>query len=605
MNNDKNRLDKLFKEKLQSKKFEANDADWNSMEDLLNKRRRTGFLGWLNNNKYVLVVGLLALFTAATIFVITGDEKNEIAQAENVTAEKTRIIKNENVENSTHNSSAEKENQVSDISSVISGDREVEESSTTKSVVELNHSQKDVKRSTESTANVNSPSQPPSAKVIDNTNSVTKKKTTNELEKPFASSNQRISNEEEMAKDNSTEKNAVQNQFKNELESDDDNVVESSNNSVQGTNDFEAANAEKESDKDISKGQSVSNSPEIKQESADKAVFTESVGDVVVQDTSKKAVTSIPSESATENNIVPNNAEVNSSSGNRIAQESNPVVDQNKSSAEPIIEAKPIIPDTTVEIYRDDSLMQKKSNRKIYLGLNASSAFVSKKLDATHPLSNEYLNRRENEESNTVDFHGGLSATVQFNQLMVSTGFDYSTYSEKVEYEPTSKFIIIDSTYVLDSMPSGGGNNFDTIWSVSINTIDSLNYSISSKNRKTKWTYVEIPLMVWYRMEKNKVLIDGGVGGSYGILQKVDADYLNTELTNLENVDAESNYKDLVFNAMLATRVHYKIDENWLIGLDFRYKQNISSIFKSDYPVEQKYSSFNTGLSIMYLIKSK
>ncbi|MCD4745150.1 MAG: PorT family protein [Bacteroidales bacterium] len=233
-------------------------------------------------------------------------------------------------------------------------------------------------------------------------------------------------------------------------------------------------------------------------------------------------------------------------------------------------------------------------------------SYVTKSLSA-EPINEDYLNIRNNSE-NPV-YSTGLGAEVKFsiNNWFIQSGINYSVYGDNAKYNFKTNVIdsincyynidttwmwIYDPPFIGEPYPIG----FDSVWMAVYKKIES---ATTIKNR---YEYIEIPALIGYHTKKKKWNYEISTGVSFGFL--VSAKGKIPDLTNnyLIEIDKSNEFiRNTSINYIFQAGIQYRLNSRMsLIAKPF-FKHNLKSMYKNNFPVKQKFSTFGiiTGIRIM------
>ena len=207
-----------------------------------------------------------------------------------------------------------------------------------------------------------------------------------------------------------------------------------------------------------------------------------------------------------------------------------------------------------------------------------------------------YLSRRDNEEKVLSTFNYGFHVGLEKGRLQLLTGLGLNHYTEDIQYENRANCYFVKNT--------GGYINADSVW---IYTYDSTiaevqNDSISLHNGKQTSSYLEVPVHLSYKIPVGHFSIHAGAGVSAMFNMQWNAWYLNKTITGLENPSSKEMLRPLVLNAAFNLGLEIPATKHLSILFDLNYQQNLNSIFKKEYFLDQKYKGIGGELSLRYFL---
>jgi len=239
----------------------------------------------------------------------------------------------------------------------------------------------------------------------------------------------------------------------------------------------------------------------------------------------------------------------------------------------------------------------------VSIGLYVATAYTVSTLKADDGYQ-DYLKYRKDHESPAISVCGGLNVRVNIGNGFIQTGLEYSEYRQYRNYNNSFQaFDSLNSYYRTDTIwgwvfdPPDVGKpiilGYDTVFVPVYNT---------TNEGYNRWQYLEIPLIGGYRFNKGRVGFEAATGFSCSFL--LDAGGNVPHLTDKNRFTELSDLKDemnkYLFNYILQLGFTYHITPAWSFNIFPFYKQNLNSVFKNNYPVDQKFRSFgiNFGLKV-------
>ena len=241
----------------------------------------------------------------------------------------------------------------------------------------------------------------------------------------------------------------------------------------------------------------------------------------------------------------------------------------------------------------------------LYVSPTVTKAIVKTNGD----VYNEYFNQRNNNESAAVSWSFGGDLQVHLNNWFVQAGINYSVYRNNKSYNYSYQLLDSANSYF----------NYDTIW-VWIYDPPNLEYPVMVGIDTTwvsvydnisivddgynEWSYMEIPVLVGYKINYKKFDFDISMGISFGFLLNYkgslpkcpDADGVE----KLVHIDGSIN--KTMYNYIMRMGVSYNFKNNWSVFAQPYFKQNLQSVFNRNYPVNQRFNAFglNVGLRVSF-----
>tara|TARA_B100000809_G_scaffold135519_1_gene133100 strand:- start:1647 stop:3668 length:2022 start_codon:yes stop_codon:yes gene_type:complete len=253
---------------------------------------------------------------------------------------------------------------------------------------------------------------------------------------------------------------------------------------------------------------------------------------------------------------------------------------------------------TVVEDSVNSTLTKKEKTstdfKKWNISVFAGPKMISKTISGS--LSDTYFDKRKAEEKNITTMSYGVEVNYFLNKnINLSIGINSITYGEEIDYSEiirskTDSMITSYNTVVTFDSLTGIDTTF-----VPVYTTQTQNDTTSGITNKNRYTYIQLPFMLGYKMNFNKLAINIKAGGSYGRLTKSSGSYINNKLVELEAIDLKKD----ILNVVISSALSYRIKKmNYFI--EPRYQFNVSDVF-IDPEVEQNYKSFGVNLGITFV----
>ena len=211
---------------------------------------------------------------------------------------------------------------------------------------------------------------------------------------------------------------------------------------------------------------------------------------------------------------------------------------------------------------------------------------------------------RNDHEHPAVSVSAGANVRLNLGNWYLQTGLGYSEFSQYRNYN--------NSFQALDSLNSY--YRTDTIWGwvfdppdvgkpiiLGYDTVYVPVYNTTNEGYN-RWKYLEVPLLAGYRFNMGRFGLEVGTGFSCGFFLAADGNVPdlkdNNRFTELKDIRDEMNR--YLFSYILQAGFSWHITPAWSLDVSPFYKQNLNSVFKKNYPVSQKFSSFgvNFGLRV-------
>lgn len=248
----------------------------------------------------------------------------------------------------------------------------------------------------------------------------------------------------------------------------------------------------------------------------------------------------------------------------------------------------------------NDVIERKALSISLELGRNTSWKTLS--AESQYQDFADYRNANEESTINTVF---GIKFNYHFKNWVFSSGLTYSSIGEKISYN-------INET-IID--PDGGRYLIDTLWAT-IYTPESgwtdmivgydktyeeaykdVNFDICNTNT---YSYLEIPLLIGYKIDIRNFSICPTVGISMGLLHSANIKLPSIDSNGIPSFSENSQYlKAVVSNMVFDMNFEYRVNENYGLFVKPFYKIGLNSIYQN-YPLKGKYN--NAGIKIGFSI---
>lgn len=275
---------------------------------------------------------------------------------------------------------------------------------------------------------------------------------------------------------------------------------------------------------------------------------------------------------------------------------------------EPIPEAKPGAAEedgSMIALVSNDATPKK---RWLSLAVFASPDITQTRLSEAGAYE-EYLNLRNDSESDAWTWSAGADIRVHFKNWFIQTGINYSSYKNNKDfnysysvYDSVNSHFEYDTTWVWVYNPPNLGfplmTGIDTIW---VPVYQDIHVEDQGKN---EWSYLEIPVLIGHQFVSGKFGFEVASGVSMGFLTKSKGSlprFPGTEgMENLEDLNGVIN--KTMLNWLLQVGISYQLSERWSIIAQPYYKQSLQSVFDKNYPIDQRFKAFGLkcGLRVRF-----
>lgn len=236
------------------------------------------------------------------------------------------------------------------------------------------------------------------------------------------------------------------------------------------------------------------------------------------------------------------------------------------------------------------------SRFSISLDVGYDMSWIHLSSDEKHEIFKQF--RIEN-ESPSSNLSYGLQINYQYKNWVISSGINYTTLSEKLNYQMNYKTID----------PDGGYYDIDTAWAMIYDMdqnlvpmiigyettwVDEYKYEVYNVENINEYNYLEIPISLGYRFNMNRFSICPTAGMSFGFLYSASGNLPQIDSLRFSPLDKNSEYlQKSISNINFALSFEYSITPNYGIYIKPFYKQGLKSIY-TNYPLSAKY--MNAGV---------
>lgn len=238
----------------------------------------------------------------------------------------------------------------------------------------------------------------------------------------------------------------------------------------------------------------------------------------------------------------------------------------------------------------------------------------------TGNFDKNYLQRRNTEEHNVWLPGAGVQFSHSINNWDVRVGLEFSMLGEKVKYSPYSKgeyyrnykqwqnyeYTIedVDTTFIF-GIPFYHSQQVVVTDSSLVDKTDTLNgehynESIATANGLNKYSLIEVPIEVVYRIQSGRFGAGVSVGLATGVVISSKGHYLRGDETGVESLK-NSYTGDVVLNLRGGIEFSYMINERLKLLAKPNGKFYVTNL-KEKNGADSKYKTIGVNLGLMYMI---
>ncbi len=221
----------------------------------------------------------------------------------------------------------------------------------------------------------------------------------------------------------------------------------------------------------------------------------------------------------------------------------------------------------------------------------------------SEPKYEDFKNYRIENEKLTSNLSYGIKFNYQYKNWVISTGLDYTTIGEELNY----------NLYETVVDPDGGYYDVDTIWAFFYNQDDNVVPMIIGYDRTwvdeykdekfqinntNLYSYIEIPVQLGYKFNFQKFSVCPTIGTSFGFLYSAVGRLPLPNSNDFVDLEKKTKYLETSITSFnLGMELEYSITPNYGIYLKPFYKRGMSSIYVN-YPLSAVYSSVGIKFGI-------
>lgn len=205
----------------------------------------------------------------------------------------------------------------------------------------------------------------------------------------------------------------------------------------------------------------------------------------------------------------------------------------------------------------------------------------------------------------------GLDLTFPAGGVSIGAGFHLTQYGElssvpAAEFRTTEQ-LITDSSYTqtfVDSMWNAGTQSWfyfqivDTLYT-SDTTTNVTTITRQASSTMNRFTYMEVPLMAGRMWDKGRWLLGAQAGITVGILTGRKGRYPSTDLTGYVEA-SDMKYRSITLGYILRPMLHYKLSNHFAIGIEPSIRGHLTQLVQEGPLSGRKYFSYGIGAGLIY-----
>lgn len=209
------------------------------------------------------------------------------------------------------------------------------------------------------------------------------------------------------------------------------------------------------------------------------------------------------------------------------------------------------------------------------------------------------INNLKSEEKtlNTKSF--GIIFVARKNRIAFSTGIGFNQFSIQSNYSSINKSYTFDTSYKLVNSFYGQTANGTRIALIKqiIDTTTQSNSVVNNPNKKSTFTYLQIPLTVRYTIPIKgfDFFIEPGINSQFLIKSKGLYVASQNNVFNIKNADDKSDLNQVLLGGSMHVGMQFRIYKRISLTSSYGYMQTFNSMYKS-YQQKQSNTQFKIGL---------
>ncbi len=258
-------------------------------------------------------------------------------------------------------------------------------------------------------------------------------------------------------------------------------------------------------------------------------------------------------------------------------------------------------PDTSFGYNRRKNNKRPKNNSNFFsVSIFMGPAYSQADISGHNP---EYLSIRRDNEANHSSWTIGADIKLNLKNWIITTGLNYSEYYQNrsyknsyLEYSPENSYYNYDTTWAWFFDPPDIG--VPVVAGIDSNWVEVYNDITIDNSGLNRLKYIEVPLLVGYRYNANLISIELNTGIYMGFLMyssvKVPDVVNNDEIVNMRHTN-----KTMLSYTVNAS-VYFHVDRNISLFVSPYFKNNLNSVFNSNYPVKQRFNSYGLNFGVNF-----
>ncbi len=237
--------------------------------------------------------------------------------------------------------------------------------------------------------------------------------------------------------------------------------------------------------------------------------------------------------------------------------------------------------------------------------------------------ANENITVKEMVKPGNPTSEGGLDLRLNLGKFNISSGITVASFGENHSFDYTVErhdtsggylSYLIDrywtykiigtiedpndpNLYYYIYMPVINIDTMGTQW----NSADRTYYTKEKKNSYNQYRFIEIPFILGYSFNINRFSIDLGAGISTSLKIKESGFAIKGDGSISEiNQEDFSIYKSHNFNFLSRVGLRYNIDDKLSLGVNYNFRNNLTSIYKPEFDNGILYTTNQFGLNFLY-----
>ncbi len=246
---------------------------------------------------------------------------------------------------------------------------------------------------------------------------------------------------------------------------------------------------------------------------------------------------------------------------------------------------------------------QKENDIKVYFNIYGGPSLPYETITGGN---SEYDQYRMNSESPHGSWNAGVEIKIEKQNWVITTGISYAEYNQHHNYTSSYEEYSADDSYY--SYDTTWGWIFDPpdiatpiIIGIDSTWVDVYRMVTVQNSGINRTRYLEIPVMIGYRINKNLFSFEVNAGANIGFLT-----YSNFKVPDIDNhqlmID-DSDINHTMVNFSVNSTVYYYLNRKTSLFISPYYKRNLKPVFTNGSFTNQYNNIFGINFGISYTLR--